>query len=173
MNSSMDLYRLQNRQREHDARYHSDIYGIGVKPRMSHYSFHYAKYLGKIASLLKGETEQSAGLEKVITDAFIITLAASEALNIDFKDATFPEQGTKSRKDVAQQLLYDLAIYHGGIGKALDSHDHLEKFDSGEEMRKNTKGIMGALLTAADGINLDLEAATFTRWKEVEAKRIL
>lgn len=177
MNSTMNLYRMQSRQREHDVRHHTDIHGGDPKQRMTHYEFHYAKYVGKIAELTRQPDEKalSAGLDKIVTDAFIITLAASDALNIDFKaaPAQTAAQPLPSKKAAAEELLYDLAIYQGGIAKALDSYDHLESFAIGDEMRRCTQEIMRVLLTAADRIGLHLEPATFSRWKEIEAKRIL
>ena len=182
MNGTMNLFRMQSRQREHDIRFHTDIYGGDLKQRVAHYAHHYAKYVGRLASLLKHNRNEeptfSEGLERTITDAFIITLASSEALNIDFEDvkAKYAVDSQKQRKPpqkVAETLLYDLAIYQGGIAKALDSYDHMEVFAIGEELRQRIKDIMRILLTTADSIGLNLETTTFTRWKDIEAKRIL
>lgn len=178
MNTTMNLYRMQTRQREHDVRYHPDIQGGEVNHRVTHYAHHYAKYAGRIAALLKHTPEETVFremLRKTITDAFIITLAASDALNIEFGE---PKERTHALEPyplhkAAEELLYDFTIAQGGIAKALDSHDHMENFAIGDELRRCTKEIMQTLLVAADRIGLNLEITTFMRWKEVEAKRIL
>ena len=173
----MNLFRMQTRQREHDVRFHTDIYGGDLKQRVAHYAHHYAKYVGRLASLLKHKPEEptfSQDLEKTITDTFIITLASSEALNIDLSKAQKNvTERPQTPQQVAETLLYDLAIYQGGIAKALDSYDHMEVFAIGEELRQRTRDILHIIFNAADGIGLDLEASTFTRWKDIEAKRIL
>lgn len=175
--NTAELYRLQSRQREHDERHHTDIFGGDPKRRMTHYELHYAKYVGRMAELLKkDDAALIAGLEKILTDTFIITLAASDALNIEFNGAaeqaaSAPPQ--QSKKGAAEEFFYDLAIYQGGIAKALDSYDHLENFACSEQLRSCTKDIMRVVLVAANRIGMNLEPATFTRWTEIAAKRIL
>ena len=91
----------------------------------------------------------------------------------NFNGGTDPQQEKLPVRKVAEDFLYDLAIPQGGIAKSLDSYDHMERFASGDELRKCTKEILRTVLTAADRIGLNLEDATFTRWKDIEAKRIL
>lgn len=164
----------------HDVRFHTDVFNGGQKLRVTHYELHYAKYVGRLAALKNCDDEQkfSEGLERTVTDAFIITLAASEALNIDFGQSPRIESKLEKppaarQKSAAEDLFYELAIYNGGIAKALDSYDHMENFGSGEELRKSVKAIMKILLTTAEQIGLDLEDSTFKRWNEIEACRVL
>ncbi|HSU72335.1 MAG TPA: hypothetical protein VLJ21_00620 [Candidatus Binatia bacterium] len=177
MNTTMNLYRMQTRQREHDVRFHPDIYGGEVNHRVAHYCYHYAKYLGRIAALLKQQPDELAWretLKKILTDAFIITLAASDALNIEFEEPKerMVQEQFPLRK-ATEDLLYDFAIAQSIIAKALDSHDHMESYAIGDELRKGTREVMRVLLVTADRVGLNLESTTFLRWKEVEAKRIL
>ena len=175
--NTAELYRLQSRQREHDVRHHADIYGGDPKRRMTHYELHYAKYVGRLIELMRqpDDTVLAAGLDKIVTDAFIITLAASDALNIDFNGMT--DQALRlpqpSKRKAAEELMLDLGVYQGGIAKALDSYDHLENFACSEQLRSCTKDIMRVVLVAANRIGMNLEPATFTRWTEIAAKRIL
>ena len=74
---------LQARQREHDIKSHKDIYYLPNPERIKHFTFHIAKYSGRLA--MADESEES--FTRTLVDTFIIALSASELLGMNLPRA--------------------------------------------------------------------------------------
>jgi len=64
----------------HDERYHKDVVILPLGERVKHMALHMAKYVGYLAEIEGDDPERVA---RILTDAFIITLATANALNQD------------------------------------------------------------------------------------------
>ena len=171
----MNVSRLQSRQREHDERFHPDIYAGPQAERLAHYAFHGMKYTGRIASIIREKPDQHVSkLQQTVADAFIITLATANALNLDLHPLDMPDlpQSMALPEDVARSLLISYAIYQGRIAKALDARDHVESFPIGQELRDSTKEVAHELTQAAHHLRMNLEQAVFERWHSIERHRV-
>jgi hypothetical protein len=99
------LLDLQRKQKSHDESFHRDIYFLSHQERFKHIAYHFGKYTGRIARMLK--TLDSADkidiqLRKTLTDSFIIILNAAEifGLDLDYNVAKALGLNKPSRNDV-------------------------------------------------------------------------
>jgi hypothetical protein len=74
------LLELQWMQLTHDERYHKDVVILPLGERVKHMALHMAKYVGYLAELEGDDPDRVA---RILTDAFIITLATANTLNQD------------------------------------------------------------------------------------------
>src|ERR1700733_1519685 len=65
---------------EHDARFHRDIQGLALGPRLQHLALHFAKYVGRLAESGYGTGHSSP--TATLVDCLIIGLSACNALEI-------------------------------------------------------------------------------------------
>ena len=80
MSTSSTILDLQWTQLAHDERYHKDVVILPLGERIKHMALHMAKYAGYLAEDERSEPQR---VTRVLTDAFIITLATANTLNQD------------------------------------------------------------------------------------------
>ena len=132
------LLDLQWTQLSHDERYHKDVVLLPLGERMKHMALHMAKYVGYVAEIDGDDPERVA---RILTDAFIITLATANTLNQDLARDLDAPAGEFDLTGTGQQLAHDLgttndvsgllrafARYAGALAKACESLDHMERF---------------------------------------------
>src|SRR5258708_12904240 len=77
---SEDFQSLLLGQLAHDSRYHRDIQGLALGPRLQHLALHFAKYVGRIAE--SGRTSIQPMPLPTLIDSLIISLSPWNALGI-------------------------------------------------------------------------------------------
>ncbi len=186
MTAKQDLQYLIQKQREHDAACHRDIYSLPSKARLTHLVLHFMKYAGKFASLPKWDVYANTQVASIITDTFIIGLSAADVLHVS-ADMILTEAKDSHHLFGAGTALYP-QYFHirydpdrvlrlfvqpiGKMAKALESLDHLERFDYRQELEDGLVTIMQLCLIVAAGIEIHLRATVDERWKNIEEKQV-
>lgn len=185
-NAENELSNLQSLQHTHDENYHQDIWCLPFNARIKHMVLHFAKYTGKF--LLAEENQDASLFGPTVVDAWIITLASANMLNLKLASALDLDSATKADLlSVGQALLashfasarnpYLLAIHEigkitGRMAKACESLDHMEAFDSRETLERGALDMAKLCLALAASLDFDLIPLVHARWKEVESKSI-
>jgi len=176
------LLDLQWTQLSHDERYHKDVVILPLGERVKHMALHMAKYVGYVAEIEGDDPERVA---RVLTDAFIITLATANALNQDLaRDLDAPSRGF-DLTGAGQQLARDLgttndvsgllrafARHAGALAKACESLDHIERFPFRKAMQESNLALFKLVIAAAAAWSLDLGALYAARLRVVEERSI-
>lgn len=176
------LLDLQWTQLSHDERYHKDVVILPLGERVKHMALHMAKYVGYLAEIEGDDPER---VSRVLTDAFIITLATANTLNQDLArdlgalaaDFDFRTTGQKladeldSSSDVSG-LLRPFARHAGALAKACESLDHMERFPFRDAMRESNLALFKLVIAAASARSLDLGALYTARLRVIEERSI-
>jgi hypothetical protein len=177
---------LQLRQREHDIKSHKDIYYLPNPERVKHFTFHIAKYAGRLAD--PGQSEENFTL--TLVDIFIIALSASELLAINLSRELSGE--TDASKHINLQN-FGLALSNqlfkgvisrdwyfrqttrtaGQMSKACESLDHLEDFPFREVIKKAVINLLLTTIATTSYLGIDLTSRVNERWKAIEARYII
>lgn len=187
------LYEMQILQKEHDAKLHQDIFHLSYPDRMCHLVFHYAKYCGRFADALDNKEELEKVLLGTYVDTFIITLSASDALNLNLDErmketfgksasgimeyGAYIRQNPMSLLELRDWSLKSLAKPTGRMAKALESLDHMEEFSYRTTLNDGVVDIARMVLIGINHLDchksFDLVSETMKRWREIEKRRIL
>lgn len=186
MDTQKRILDLQWSQMRHDELYHKDIVLLSVADRMKHMALHFAKYVGYVADVLDNQDDEK--LHRTLVDAFIISLASANALNIDLgKELCLERIGSnlnlmdlglelaKARGQLAadnNSFHRSFAQYAGRLAKACESIDHLEAYPFRESMKEQVVALFKLLLTEAALRHLDLDEQSGRRLRAVEARSI-
>ena len=184
INSAADeLFALQVAQFKHDEFYHREIARLTVHARLNHIALHFCKYVGQIAQHVY--TDDTAPIERTITDTFIIALSAANtvglslasALSVSAKAPSVAELGSILRRKAeltidrpAEWLLRTCAVGSGRIARACEKIDHVEAFPFHEEIAEGIREMCETSLVAANLFRFDLVTMTKERLSAVEAK---
>jgi hypothetical protein len=177
-----DLLELQWLQLRHDQTYHADILALTTQNRVKHMTLHFAKYVGAIAATGDDEGLQ---IERPLVDAFIISLATANALNVNLRNAMgIDERGLKQvgnqwamalgrpRRDSHYWLLRLLAEQTGRMAKCCESLDHLEQGDFGRALADALVNIVKVIVAEASVRGLDLPRLRARRLSGIEGKNL-
>lgn len=180
------LLSLQWAQLKHDERYHKDIALLPVSERMKHFALHMAKYVGHIAEAV--ENGDDALLQRTLVDAFIISLASANTLELDLGKALSNrcDSPTKNLQKLGVQLASSLqrptgdaswllrmmGRCTGRLAKACESLDHVEDYPSRATMLDSTRDLFELLLIEASLRGIDLRERAAERTQNIEAKHL-
>jgi len=177
------LLDLQWIQLAHDERYHKDVVILPLGERVKHMALHMAKYVGYLAEIEGDDPERVA---RILTDAFIITLATANTLNQDLgRDLGDIANGAdlnrlgqtllgaelRSTTDVSG-LLRLFARYAGALAKACESLDHLERYPFRDAMCQNNLALFKLVVAGAAARAFDLAALYRARLRVLEERSI-
>lgn len=168
----ISLVELQGTQLAHDLRCHSDILNLPTKEKMTHFTLHFAKYVGRMFRM----TNDVKLYQRTLVDSMIITLSAANALNINL-DTMIKEYGDPTLKHNNDVLNTRLAVLTGEMAKACESLDHIEHVDARNILEQSVIQICRLLLywwgydtqVLWDNFKSGIEQ----RWEEIEEKRVL
>ena len=176
------LLDLQWTQLSHDERYHKDVVLLPLGERVKHMALHMAKYVGYLAEIEGDDPER---VSRILTDAFIITLATANTLNQDLgRDLGAPVAdldlaatgrqlaGEFGATDDVPGLLRIFARHAGALAKACESLDHMERFPFRDAMRDSNLALFKLVVAAAIARSLDLGALYAARLRVVEERSI-
>ncbi len=183
LTSSSALLDLQWTQLLHDERYHKDVVIMPLGERVKHMALHMAKYVGYLADVDGDAPER---VSRILTDAFIITLATANTLNQDLgRNLGAP---TNSSSDLAtlghelagevgtmndlSRLLRAFARHSGALAKACESLDHMEPFPFRNAMCESNLALFKLVVSAAAARSLNLSALYAARLRMVEERSI-
>ncbi|SRR5258708_2281980 len=169
---SEDFQSLLLGQLAHDSRYHRDIQGLALGPRLQHLALHFAKYVGRIAE--SGRTSIQPMPLPTLIDCLIISLSACNALGIDSRAIFGAANRPSHRPSNVSQLALELAVPVGRLAKVCEALDHLEELPYASQMRQTVAQIVRVLLVSWP----ELYTATIcsdvrARWLEIESARIV
>jgi hypothetical protein len=180
------LLALQWNQLNHDERYHKEIVLLPVADRMKHFALHMAKYVGYFAEAL--ELGGSALFERTLIDAFIISLASANTLNLDLGKALVGEHSapTESVGKLGLQLAHQadmeaddrdtflkrFARCSGRLAKACESLDHVESHPFRESMLSAVLDLSKLVVAEGALAKLDLVEGARIRHQGIEPKSI-
>lgn len=179
-----DIYALQCAQLEHDERFHRDIVVLPPAERLKHMALHHAKYAGYLVDAI--DNQDDLRIKRILTDAFIITLATANSLNQDLSlasDGTCSDQHpttlgrrlagklTDSTND-SIWLLKEFVRRSGQLAKACEAWDHMENLQFLSQLRECNLGLFELVVAAASLRHLDLGKSYGERIQEVESKSI-
>jgi len=177
------LFELQVGQKEHDARHHGDIYSLPMFAKLNHYVLHYAKYVPR---LTRKDQEVQEQLKRTYTDAFLISLSASNALNMDLETSMKVGFGTMTR-DISEyttglkvQPLDKirvnsrdiLAIATGAMADTMEKRDHLDDINSRSVMTTGVEDITKMILEGSHQISFDIVQATLDRRANIAKTKV-
>ena len=183
------FYPLQVAQKQHDEQFHPDIYYLDYPRRMTHFVLHFAKYAGRLAEMTGAPDPKR--LEQTLADNFIVVLAASDVLNLDFDQRLTSAHGeppkptlaawcahvargeSVSPEAVPEWWMMKLVPPTGEMAKALESLDHMEPLNVREMLTKGLLAVLVSTLATAHFLRVDLEKLTRDRWDEVARRRLL
>lgn len=150
---------LQASQLEHDRRAHKQVLCWPFPRRVMHFALHFAKYQ---ATLLATEPiRDSAIRRRVLTDSFIIAMAAANTLDIELVT------GNAEAVD-SHELLISYVVATGKMAKACEAMDHEEPFDYRSALETSVATLASLTGALARLERIDLVASTRERWLEVE-----
>lgn len=158
------LLALQRAQLEHDQKSHSDILTLRVHERVVHYVLHFSKYSGR---LIDAETRDDQHmLSRSIVDAFIISLAFCNTLNLRMSDADEVED------ECTSELIRSFAVVVGDLAKTTESIDHLETGNIRVELERQLLRLAAVVVALASRLRIDLASEAQSRWMTVDKKSI-
>lgn len=176
------LLDLQWTQLSHDERYHKDVVILPLGERVKHMALHMAKYVGYLAEIEGDDPER---VSRILTDAFIITLATANTLNQDLArdlgalatDFEFRTAGRELSNELGPTndvsgLLRPFARHAGALAKACESLDHMERFPFRDAMRESNLALFKLVVAAAAARSLDLGALYTARLRVIEERSI-
>jgi hypothetical protein len=169
------LARLQRDQQAHDSRSHKDILCLRLPEKMTHFTFHLAKYCGRLS---QPET-RLANLHSTAVDVFVIALAMSNALGMDidqFMDqlpvslVTTGRIGEENRNRIslAEQYFCELVKSTGQMAKACEGLDHLEPIAYRDIFTLAATELCQTTVDLYTKFDWNLEAAVRLRWATIE-----
>lgn len=177
-----EMLDLQWQQLTHDERYHRDILSLSVPNRIRHMTLHFSKYAGLLVDI---EAEDTATIDRVIVDCFIIALASANTLSLDLQRVlcmerlSLSEFGEMSAKALARPVsreyswfLQRLVQHTGRMAKACESLDHLENVAFHEMLANNVVSITRIVLAEAASRSKDLKQLMRDRLDKVERKNL-
>jgi hypothetical protein len=178
------LRSLQLAQLKHDERYHKDIALLPVGERMKHFALHMAKYVGHIAEAMENGDDDL--LQRTLVDAFIISLASANTLQLDLGKAlsSHCDSSTKNLEKLGVQLamtlkrpngdanwlLRTMGRHTGRLAKACESLDHVEDYPFRATMLDSTRELFKVVLVGASLRGIDLLEEAAERIQSIEAK---
>ena len=175
---------LQQQQKRHDEQFHRDIFFLSHQERFKHVTFHWGKYVARLARLIKQydttKTIDEVELRKTLIDALIIVLNAAEIFNLDLSKLLAPESAKRDNMTLAELsrvlrtkysgkyhwiengdkkafvsgLLLDFSDQAGIFHKACDSLDHMEGL-SRENVTAALLSLFVILLLSGEAIGID------------------
>lgn len=177
------LLDLQWTQLSHDERYHKDVVLLPLGERVKHMALHMAKYVGYLAEI---EGDDPDRVSRILTDAFIITLATANTLNQDLgRDLGAPKGSGFDLSTIGHELAGELgttndvsglfrafARHAGALAKACESLDHMEPFPFRNAMRESNLALFKLVVAAAAVRSLDLTTLYAARLRVVEERSI-
>lgn len=187
MTAAATLTDLQWQQRQHDIAYHSDIWQLPPQRSLTHMTLHQTKYMGGLVAALHANDVHT--VRKLVTDAFVITLATANILNQDLS-----EQVTVDARKVgdlgglgcvlsrtgatgcdimdAASITRHYAALCASMAKACEAFDHAEDYPSRKVLAGCNADICRMVIGIAAARNIDLPAAYQARMAQVEAKAV-
>jgi len=185
MRKPMTFFELQSVQRDHDLRNHPDIYTLPLFDKINHYVLHYAKYTSRLVSK-KSHDDIIKELKRTYVDAFLISLAASNALNIDLdiemrkifgiipQDiASFVQNPKKLALSELKEYSRDiLALAAGSMADTMEKRDHFDDKDARPILIQNIIKIIGMILFGSHHLNFDIVEASLSRRSQIAALKI-
>lgn len=157
MNLLERLAEYQERQERHDFDYHADIVEPGKNFRLKHIALHFSKYA---YPLMQGSGNPA--YMKVFTDTFIMTMSASNVLEMAF--TAEPEKPIFEDFSFFQEYLFFTSLF----SKACESTDHHEDYPTDDTWKNCIENLLRICIIEADHMGVDIIANATARLQHVE-----
>jgi hypothetical protein len=164
---SADLATLQLEQFRHDCVAHKDILKLPFQGRLKHFTLHFAKYQGWLLRTLQfGNVETT---QRLITDSFIILLAAANTLDKKLQADRESWSGSATTIDCRQLILTYIETV-ADMAKACEAFDNSEEFPSQIVLEDSIDHLVRVILDLAAVKSVDLLTSVPKRWDQVERR---
>ncbi|WEV50095.1 hypothetical protein OZX61_12080 (plasmid) [Acinetobacter sp. ESL0695] len=173
---------LQWKQKQHDKRYHEDIWILSVQNRAKHMILHLNKYSGKFFESLRENNLEK--LEGHVIDAMIINFSYAnifqvpisrnyeKKININDLNQLINSFKTTNNKHILDMVI-DFAISVGKMSKTIESLDHVEQHNYRENLNQYVFDIQDTLFSVCAYLTLsDIEKKIEKRLYSVESKNM-
>jgi len=169
------LQGLQTDQLQHDLRAHVDIVCLRLPEKLRHFTFHLAKYCGRLSR----PENRLANLHATAVDAFIIGLATCNALGLAVQpdesaaasEAEIPITAQEAKSSLAEEYFLDLVNVTGRMAKVCESFDHLEEIAYRRIVTSAAIELCQITLKLYEKLGENVEEAVRHRWAEIERRR--
>jgi hypothetical protein len=166
--TAMNIRSLQKAQHAHDLRAHQDVVSFPAQRQLTHFALHFSKYVG---SCLKAKRNGDVNaMKRLVTDTFIISLAAANTLSMELEDVPAISSSDAPSHLDSIDLILRFAEATGEMAKACESWDHGEKFPIQDVLERSVQKIAVLSMQLAAVEHVDLEAAVLDRWEAIERK---
>ncbi|SRR5258706_770300 len=170
----IDYRQLQAGQMHHDQIAHQDIWTLAVPHRLTHFTLHFAKYIGALVTANK--TNDTELKKRVLTDSLVIALATANAVQVDLATSVETPNERSNTADIRllprqfDSLTLELAEVVGRMAKACEAFDHAEKFPSRDVIEHSVSRLIPVIEGLAEIEGLDIVSCVTERWAAVEMK---
>lgn len=185
MRKPQTFFELQSIQREHDSRNHTDIYTLPLFDKMNHYALHFAKYTSRLIPK-RSDKEIIRELRRTYTDAFLISLSASNAMNMDLdmemrkifsispeNISEYVKENNRFTPNELREYSRDvLGISTGSIADTMEKRDHLDDVDSRGIITRSISEITEMILRGSYHIKYDIVSAALERRRKISELKI-
>lgn len=173
---------LQWKQKQHDKRYHEDIWILSVQNRAKHMILHLNKYSGRFFEDLRENNLEK--LEMHIIDAIIINFSYANIFQVPISknyenfntinnlNELIKLYKNSNSKDILN-IAIDFAISVGKMSKTIESLDHVEQHNYRENLNQYVFDIQDTLFSLCAYLNLtNVEEKIEKRLYSVESKNM-
>lgn len=116
---------LQYYQKDHDLKFHADVWNQFIPERLQHYALHLSKYMGEISDHIIGRSS-ARDVSEVLLDIMILCTSSANAVNVKIYSDELPKM---EKCSLYTGFLY-LSSYSGIYCKAVDKALHMEPYNS-------------------------------------------
>lgn len=164
-----ELRTLQVAQYRHDQTAHQDILALPLQRRLTHFTLHFAKYVGGLARAHRhGDRDLK---RRVVTDSLVIALAMANAMDVDLQGCLESDlSSTTDESSSFEHILLRYAEVVGEMSKACEALDHLEDYPFRAVLERDVSLLVPLIIQLAALDEFDLGSAVRERWSTLERK---
>jgi len=168
--SVADLDWFQTEQLRHDAVAHPAIAGLPMRRQLVYFTLHFSKYQGRLLKALRSEEPES--VQRLITDSFIILLAAANALGKSPRIAGAGRPTSVSHVRGSEALMCAYVEVVAEMSKACEAFDDSESFPSHTVLEACLSTLIRIVMALANAHAVPLFETVPHRWSQVERRAL-
>lgn len=166
--SRADLEWFQVEQLRHDAVAHGDIARLPMRRQLVYFTLHFAKYHGRLLKALRQDDGEA--IQRLITDSFIISLAAANALGRRPRVIGAGRPTSLSRLRTPEALMTAYAEVVGEMAKACEAFDDTDDFPSHAVLETCVCTLVRIVIALANVKEVSVLETVPHRWSQVERR---
>lgn len=168
--SPADLHWFQGEQFRHDAVAHPDIVALPMRRQLVNFVLHLSKYQGRLVKALRAQDGE--GIQRLITDSFIMLLATANALGKSPKIVGAGRPTSLSHLRSSEALLFAYVEVVGEMSKACEAFDDNENYPSHTMLDACLGTLCRVVIALANANGISLFETVPHRWSRVERRAL-